>query len=581
MIVPYSTDAPIYHFPWMTIVLIVANTVCFALTGGGVHNDGWVLTYGRGLHPVEWIAYNFLHLGPWHLVGNMFFLWSFGIVVEGKLGWWKYLFLYLTIGVISGFLIQTAMLWHNPDITVGVVKPRPNEGWLWTENTVHAQDFLKDIEGFDDGNDMEDGPKQPVGKDGRRANRKQDKEDALLVDESEGESPPGGSGASMIIYGLLGVVLIWAPRNELHFFWLFGFRAGVAEIEYTWFCGFYIVVELLTAFFGGSGFDLANEVSHATGALLGLGLGTLFVKQDWVDCENWDLFSVMAGRHSSVARVGEWQNYYSANVSERDRSLDDLDQNSPGVNLREKRKKKRKKLKPKLVELESLDDAFDEFNDDDDVLEAELVENDVKPSSSTSRNPNGGSRSKPYHHASPTSDSKRPVSASKREKLQSQISSETSEFVRDTSQKLVPPPIPLPSKRWFSEPVDQIRQLISEGEFQGAYAELRRVQADDKNFRLPEVELELLSTGLFKARAASEAVPLLEEFIERFKDRADRQRIKLAVLYVKFQCKPTAALKTLAVVNRNELPDDYLAIYRKAASAAQEMISAGVTDSHT
>ncbi len=33
MIIPYSTDAPIYHFPWMTIVLIVLNCVAIALTG--------------------------------------------------------------------------------------------------------------------------------------------------------------------------------------------------------------------------------------------------------------------------------------------------------------------------------------------------------------------------------------------------------------------------------------------------------------------------------------------------------------------------------------------------------------------
>jgi len=32
----------------------------------------------------------------------MFFLWAFGIVVEGKLGWWKFLCVYLSIGILAG-----------------------------------------------------------------------------------------------------------------------------------------------------------------------------------------------------------------------------------------------------------------------------------------------------------------------------------------------------------------------------------------------------------------------------------------------------------------------------------------------
>ena len=113
MIIPYSTDAPIYHFPWMTIALIVVNCLTFAITGMGHNNEGWLLQYGNGLHPLEWVAYNFLHFGLGHLIGNMFFLWAFGIVVEGKLGWWKFLGVYLSIGILGGFLIQVTMLGYK------------------------------------------------------------------------------------------------------------------------------------------------------------------------------------------------------------------------------------------------------------------------------------------------------------------------------------------------------------------------------------------------------------------------------------------------------------------------------------
>ena len=56
MIIPYSTDAPIHHFPYMTIVLIVINCITFAITGMGYNDEGWLLQYGNGLQPLEWVA---------------------------------------------------------------------------------------------------------------------------------------------------------------------------------------------------------------------------------------------------------------------------------------------------------------------------------------------------------------------------------------------------------------------------------------------------------------------------------------------------------------------------------------------
>jgi hypothetical protein len=45
-----------------------------------------------------------------HILGNMFYLWGFGLVVEGKLGWWRFLLLYLAVGAISSAVEQVAML---------------------------------------------------------------------------------------------------------------------------------------------------------------------------------------------------------------------------------------------------------------------------------------------------------------------------------------------------------------------------------------------------------------------------------------------------------------------------------------
>ena len=57
-----------------------------------------MLQYGT-FKPWQWITSNFMHAGFMHLLGNMFCLWGFGLVVEGKIGWWRFLLVYLGIGI--------------------------------------------------------------------------------------------------------------------------------------------------------------------------------------------------------------------------------------------------------------------------------------------------------------------------------------------------------------------------------------------------------------------------------------------------------------------------------------------------
>ena len=111
MFFPYGTDAPIYHWPFTTVALIVVNAlVLCAELASPEQVAPFILVFGDGLHPVQWITNNFLHAGPFHLVGNMLFLWSFGLVVEGKLGWYKTLAVYLGIGTVYGLIVQSLML---------------------------------------------------------------------------------------------------------------------------------------------------------------------------------------------------------------------------------------------------------------------------------------------------------------------------------------------------------------------------------------------------------------------------------------------------------------------------------------
>jgi membrane associated rhomboid family serine protease len=108
---PFATDAPIYHWPIVTVVMIVLNVAIYVVTGGGeqVDEHNILLLHSSHINPVEWVTTNFMHQDIVHLVGNMLFLWPFGLVAEGKLGWWRFLVVYLVIGTVFGAAIQLSL----------------------------------------------------------------------------------------------------------------------------------------------------------------------------------------------------------------------------------------------------------------------------------------------------------------------------------------------------------------------------------------------------------------------------------------------------------------------------------------
>ena len=114
MLIPYSTDAPIYHWPAATVGLIVA-VFSGVMMGGLGPVENWILWYGQGLRPDQWLRSIFMHAGIGHLIGNMLFLWVFGLVVEGKIGWWKFLCCYLAMGLLQSALEQLLMLGYSGD----------------------------------------------------------------------------------------------------------------------------------------------------------------------------------------------------------------------------------------------------------------------------------------------------------------------------------------------------------------------------------------------------------------------------------------------------------------------------------
>lgn len=248
IVIPTSTDAPIYHWPYATVALIVVNVALLFLVPPEQHVprldendevieeaeivsnfDRYALALGDGrLHPVQWVTHNFLHYGFLHLAGNMLFLWAFGIVVEGKLGALKYLLAYLAVGTLHGVCLQTILMRSGID--------------------GHA------------------------------------------------------AGASAVIYGLLAICMIWAPRNELNSIVIFivGFRTFVFhwDLYYTTVALFYFGEQLVGLLFYGAlgGRVMVSEMGHLSGAFWGLVVGIALLKLKLVDCENWDVFSLWAKR---------------------------------------------------------------------------------------------------------------------------------------------------------------------------------------------------------------------------------------------------------------------------------------------
>lgn len=241
LFVPYSCDAPIYHLPLATGGLILANVLVFAgVVGGQIDPTTSMLVYGDGIHPEQWVLSLFMHANLMHLLGNMFFLWVFGLVVEGKLGWRRFLACYLLIGVGQSALEQTMLC-----------------------NTT-----------------------------------------------SMGS---GSLGASAAIYGLMAMACVWAPMNEVKMFGWVIVYGGTFDVTIGVLSAIYVGMELTWCLiFGhlalGTSFDgvlfaryALGSMLHLSGAVIGGVLGIAMLKWNTVDCERWDLFSVMHGTEGQPA----------------------------------------------------------------------------------------------------------------------------------------------------------------------------------------------------------------------------------------------------------------------------------------
>jgi len=273
MLIPYSTDAPIYHYPIATVTLIVINVIVFFGVSVGVSEvspqvafelepaPDWreelLLQYGQGLRPWQWITNMFMHANIVHLVGNMIFLWSFGLVLEGKMGWLLFLTVYVGMGCFQSFLLQTSLF-------------------------------------FLDGASL---------------------------------------GASGAIFSLMALVVIFAPLNCYETVLWIMIRPLFFETPILVFCGFYLAMNLF--FFALSGASFGTEALHLVGFFVGIPMGLVLLFRGCVDCEGFDIVSHYTDKKGTESIIGVRQR--KVREAKRDSrefaSLPKIDQAQLRVNL--------------------------------------------------------------------------------------------------------------------------------------------------------------------------------------------------------------------------------------------------------
>jgi len=116
---PTGTNAPIYHWPFATGGLIFLNIIIFILQVTMPDQAAFFLLEYGSFNPISWFSSICMHSGISHLVGNMVALMLFGWIIEGKVGWWRFVLIYFTIGVSACAVEQTIMLFFPGGYSLG------------------------------------------------------------------------------------------------------------------------------------------------------------------------------------------------------------------------------------------------------------------------------------------------------------------------------------------------------------------------------------------------------------------------------------------------------------------------------
>lgn len=116
--IPLKDTIPSRHWPIMTLLIIIANVYIFIFQQQLEPESYRSLNYSFGLVPfrffqnginsfqdfIPFVTHLFLHAGWMHLIGNMWALWLFGDNVEDRMGSFRFLVFYISMGIIAGLV---------------------------------------------------------------------------------------------------------------------------------------------------------------------------------------------------------------------------------------------------------------------------------------------------------------------------------------------------------------------------------------------------------------------------------------------------------------------------------------------
>jgi len=113
-----------------------------------------------------------------------------------------------------------------------------------------------------------------------------------------GIEPTHGLGASAIVFGLAVMCLLWAPRNTIEgviIVWFVFVKFKHFSVKISTMVGIAVTLQVLVLILSGGG--ISSELLHLAGAAVGLIVGLTVLKMKLVDCEYWDIFSVLSGKN--------------------------------------------------------------------------------------------------------------------------------------------------------------------------------------------------------------------------------------------------------------------------------------------
>ncbi len=117
---PLRDTIPASRAPLMTYGLIAVNILVFlyqltlpsqqgqqlaylfGIVPARYTDPAWATAVGLSVSPLPFLTTQFLHGGLFHLAGNMWMLWVFGDNVEDRMGRFRFLVFYLSVGLVAG-----------------------------------------------------------------------------------------------------------------------------------------------------------------------------------------------------------------------------------------------------------------------------------------------------------------------------------------------------------------------------------------------------------------------------------------------------------------------------------------------